>query len=168
MILAVFLLVQHVHLHQVSAGTCLLSPPTKVSLKETDLCLRSLHNVIHAALVIYKLDAIQRCTKDEIVKKCSGAFTGLSDVRFELDHIDVRSKGWTRYYPFSVGRKNFIIRIFLTEELAFQPKAAVLYEGAVDFPRVTFQILPSINETLKTCRIRPYITYAASQADASL
>ena len=90
-----------------------------------------------------------------------------SGVRFDFAHIDLMRRGWTRYYPFSVGRKMFIARIFLTKEAGFQPKVTVISELAVEDLGVTLQILPGIDEILKDRKITPNKTYSPYQADKS-
>ena len=110
-------------------------------------------------------------TNDFITYKSGVPFIGPvfsgSDVRFDFEHIDLMKKGWTRYYPFSVGEKRFVARIFLTKEAAFQQGLPVMSEIVIEDSGVTLQILPSIDEILKDCKIKPNRIYPSSQADKS-
>ena len=166
-ILAVLFLVQSIPLLQ---GTCaenyLLNPPSRVNLSSPDTPFREIYEVFCAALTIYKLDAIEGHSKEALMRECAAKLPG-KEINFDLRRIDMGKKGWTRYYPFSIGDRHFIIRIFLTEERAYQAKAQTLFEGAIDNPAVTFQILPGINDILKDCRIAPYKFYPSSEADKS-
>ena len=90
-----------------------------------------------------------------------------SDVRFDFAHIDLMRKGWTRYYPFSVGEKRFIARIFLTKEALFQPKVRVVSELVIEDFGITLQVLPGISEILSDCKIKPNNIYQSPQADKS-
>ena len=147
--MAIFFLIQHIVLQQLAAEPYPLSAPTKVSLEETNQCFRSLYDTIRLALIIYIQDVIKRCPKETIIKNYGPMFSNISNVRFDLQHIDIGKKGRTRYYPFYVNKEQFIIRIFLTEESTFHPKGPVLYEGAIENPRETFQILLPLQQILK-------------------
>ena len=159
-ILTIFLLVQSISICELSAGTGLLSPPTKVSLNESQVCIKPLCETICLALLIYKLDAREGYSK-EIIRREYGEFINRSsEVHFDLNNIDMgrkvfRKGGWTRYYPFSVGPRQFIIRIFLYEERYCQPWVPAIYEDRTSGGELVFQILPGINELLKDCRIKP-------------
>ena len=165
--MTIFFLIQHIALQQLAAEPYSLNPPTKVSLKETDPCFKYLHDTISLALIIYRQDVIKQRPKETIIRNYGAIFSNISNVRFDLQHIDIGKKGWTRYYPFYVNGEQFIMRIFLTEESTFQPKAPVLYEGAIENPRVTFQMLPPLQEILKPCRIKPHTISLASGVDTS-
>jgi len=115
---------------------------------------------------IYELDAVKRYAKDAIMREYPGLFFN-AEVRFDLANIDLGKKGWTRYYPFSVGDKNFIMRIFLTAERSYQVPVATLFEGSIQKPAVTFQVLPCVNEILADCKIKPIGTYPTHEVDGS-
>lgn len=139
------------------------------SLADTKLpsnCFRQLYSILYVALSIYKSDTIKGYSKEAIKDEFSGSFFN-REVRFDLERIDIGKKGWTRYYPFSVGKEHFIVRIFLTEELAYQSKAPVLFEASIVNPAVTAQVLPGINDIIKDCRIRPYTFSPVSQTERS-
>lgn len=166
-IAAVFFLVPAISFsHELSAETWLLSPPSKVSLNETNGYFKQLYDVLYLALSIYKSDAFNRYSKEALIREYGSALVN-SQVRFDLEHIDIGKKGWTRYYPFSVDNKRFILRIFLTEEYSYQPKVAVLFEVNFNNPAVTLQVLPGINAILKDCKIKQHVLYPFSQAAAS-
>ncbi len=166
-IAAIFLLVPAItSIHELSAETWVLSPPTKVSLNETNNYFRDLYDVFCLALSIYKSDALERCSKEALIKEYGSASVN-SQARFDLEHIDIGKKGWTRHYPVSIGDKHFIIRIFLTEEYRYQPKVATLFEVNFNNPAVTLQVLPGINAILNDCKIKPHTLYPVSQAATS-
>jgi len=141
-----------------------LNPPVKTNLNDPNIIFKCKAAILCEGLSLYKLDAIERCAKEEIIEQLGRPQDGLAPVRFDLDHMDIGRKGWTRYYPFSSGGKDFIIRIFLTAERAYQPKVEVLFEGSIGNPPVTFQILPGLNSILKDCRIKPHNFYSSTEA----
>ena len=128
--------------------------------------MKKIYDAICLGVFLYELDTIERLSKEEIERNYSGLSLN-SEVRFDLANMDLGKKGWTRYYPFSVGNKAFIMRIFLTSERAYQPSAPILYEGSIANPSVTFQVLPSLNEILAECKIRPLKLYYSSSASRS-
>ena len=167
--LSVFFLVQHVTPSQVLSNTTFSLPQiTQVSVDATSPgnSFKQIYESIYTGLAIYKLDAIEKCPKERLAVALS-AICHSSDIAFDLNNISFGKKGWTRYYPFSIGDKNFIMRIFLTGELRYQSKVPVLYEGALAEPNITFQILPSINDILAVCKIKPIRTYSFALADRS-
>ena len=164
--MAIFFLVQVISSpHESFAETCALNPPTKVSLNNPDICFKQVYEVFYLVLSIYKSDAVEKRPKETLLRELGTLFD--SEVRFDIEHIDIGKKGWTRYYPFCIDGKSFIARIFLTGERAYQPEVAVLFEAIVEDPSVTIQILPGINAILKDCNIRPYNFYPVSQAATS-
>jgi hypothetical protein len=138
----------------------------KVDSNSGDGFFKKIYESVYLGLSIYKLDTIEKYTKERLITSLQ-AGTGNGLIKFDLENIDIGKKGWTRYYPFSIGDKNFIMRIFLTEELQYQPKVKILYEGALKDPAITFQILPSLNDIMSDCRIKPFKTYSTAQADSS-
>ena len=128
--------------------------------------VKEIYDAICLGVSLYELDTIARLPKEEIERSYLRLSLN-SLVRFDLANMDLGKKGWTRYYPFFVGNKAFIMRIFLTSERAYQPSAPVLYEGAIADPAITFQVLPSINEILSDCKIKPLRTYSLSEVARS-
>ena len=128
--------------------------------------VKKIYDAICMGVFLYELDTIARLSKEEIERSYPGLSLN-SLVRFDLANMDLGKKGWTRYYPFSIGNKAFIMRIFLTAERAYQPSAPVLYEGSIADPAVTFQILPSINEMISGCKIKPRQIYSSSEVNHS-
>ena len=63
--------------------------------------------------------------------------------------------------------KDFIMRIFLKEDHRRQQAAPILYEGRVEDPAVVFQVLPSLNEILSNCKIKPRYAYSTREVDSS-
>ena len=166
-ILAIFLLVQGISVGKLSAGTCLLSPPTKVSLNESQICIKPSFSAICAALFLYKLDVRNGYSKDRIKETYGEFIHRFSDAQFDLDRMDMGKKGWTRYYPFSIGDKQYIMRIFLYEERYCQEQLPVIYEDYTRNKELVFQILPGINEMLKDSRIKPNAHFLQSPVDTS-
>jgi len=166
--LTVFFLVQNVSIpHALSQQTSLLNPPTRVSLNESQFCIKGLCDAICVGLFIYKYDTINGYPREKIKEECGAFISRSSQAKFDLDHMDVGRKGWTRYYPFSINDKNFIMRICLTSDLIHQPKVEVLYQDAMRDGTITFQILPGINEVLKDCRIKPHDFRYPAEVDRS-
>jgi hypothetical protein len=138
----------------------------KVDSGSADTFFKKIYESVYVGLSLYKLDAIEKYTKGQLMTSFQPV-TGNGLIRFDLKNIDMGKKGWTRYYPFSIGDRNFIMRIFLTAEVQYQPKIKVLYEGRLDDPDITFQILPSLNDILSDCTIKPFRAYSTTQADSS-
>ena len=165
LILAFLFLVQGAAFTQdLLPGTMSFKPASKVSLNKPEISFLKKYDIyiFCTALLIYKLDTVQRYPKAIIKEKITNQYNnsdfGLSDVNFDLDNIDYfRKKGFTRYYPFYVNGEPFIIRIFRTDEKHFQPDPdiEILYEGSVKNPPVTFQILKGVNAILEHCRLTP-------------
>lgn len=142
------------------------NPLTEINTSGANLPFKETCNFLCMALSLYKSDAFKGMPKEELIKTYSSILSG-SGVRFDFERIDLMKKGWTRYYPFSVGEKKFVARIFLTKELGFQPKVQVISEIIVDNFGVTLQILPGIDEILNDCKIKPNRIYPSFLADKS-
>jgi len=143
-----------------------LNPPTNIDVNYSDPAVKKIYDAICLGVFLYELDTIARLSKEEIERSCSELSLN-SEVRFDLANMNLGRKGWTRYYPFSIGNKDFIMRIFLTAERAYQPSTSVLYEGSIAHPAVTFQVLPSINEIISNCKIKPHVIYSSYEVDRS-
>ena len=167
LLLAVFFLVQSIASSSVlSFEGSPLNPPTNIDVNYSDPVAKRIYDAVCLGVFLYKLDTIKRLPKEEIERSYFGLSLN-SEVRFDLANIDLGRKGWTRYYPFFVGQKNFIMRIFLTAERSYQPEAPILYEGSLANPAVTFQVLPSLNEILSGCKIKPRRIYHSSEVNRS-
>jgi len=111
------------------------------------------------------MDVYKRHAKDEIVKMMSefegNKFFSLDMIDFDVDNIHYfGKKGYTRYYPFYVNKRPYILRIFRTDEHHFQPDVEILYEGKMSSPAVTLQILDGVNCILKDCDMAPRAKYS--------
>ena len=148
------------------AETLSPNPLTEINTGGANLPFKETCNFLCMALSLYRSDAFKGMPKEELVHTYSPMLSG-SDVRFDFAHIDLMKKGWTRYYPFSVGEKSFVARIFLTKEASFQPKLQVISELAIEDFGVTIQILPGIDEILNDCKIKPNKAYHSFLADSS-
>ena len=148
------------------AETLSPNPLTEINTGGANLPFKETCNFLCMALSIYRSDTFKGMPKEELVKAYGSMLSG-SDVRFDFAHIDLMRKGWTRYYPFSVGEKRFVARIFLTKEANFQPKVQVISELAIENFGVTIQILPGIGELLNDCKIRPNKAYRSLLTDTS-
>ena len=142
------------------------NPLTEINTGGTNLPFKETCNFLCMALSIYRSDAFKGMTKEELAHTYGPMLSG-SDVRFDLTRIDLMKKGWTRYYPFSVGEKSFVARIFLTKEASFQPNIRVISELAIENFGITIQILPGIDELLNDCKIKPNKAYRSLLTDTS-
>ena len=143
-----------------------LNPITEIKVGGSNLPFKETCNFLCIALSLYRSDAFEKKAKEELARIYNPMLSG-SDLRFDFDRLDMWKKGWTRYYPFSVGEKRFIARIFLTKESVFQAKVPVLSELVVENLGVTLQVLPGINEILQDRSIKPNSIYLPFQADKS-
>ena len=162
-----FFLVQIITLAGISPAENLSpNPLTEIHVNGTNPQFKDACNILCMALSLYRSDAFARLPKEELVKIYSPLLLN-SAVRFDLEHLDTGKKGWTRYYPFSVGDKSFIARVFLTKEAGFQQKVPVISEIVIENFGVTLQIVPGISEILNDCRIKPAKIFASSLSDKS-
>ena len=148
------------------AETLSPNPLTEINTGGANLPFKETCNFLCMALSLYRSDAFKGMPKEELVK-IYGPMLSDSGVRFDFAHIDLMRKGWTRYYPFSVGEKRFVARIFLTREASFQPKVQIISELAIENSDVTIQILPGIDEILNDCKIKPNKACHSFLADSS-
>ena len=134
-----------------------INPIKKVSPIETNIkeLFAREFNILTFALGIYQLDTKGGLTKEYIkealadnVRTCKDSL----EVDFDLDNIDFRRKGFTRYYPFSVNGQDFIIRVFDLREEHYLPDFDIFYEGAFEESNIGFQIIPGIKTILKTTK----------------
>ncbi|MCK4462771.1 MAG: hypothetical protein KAU58_00495, partial [Candidatus Omnitrophica bacterium] len=153
-------------------GIISITPAAKVSLNKPEISVLKRYDIyiLCMGLLIYKLDAIEKCPKDIIKQRITSqydrSFFDLSGVNFDLENIDYfRTKGFTRYYPFYANEKPFVIRIFRTDEKYFQPDVEILYEGSIKNPPVTFQISKGVNAILEHCKLKPQQMPSQSQAE---
>ena len=140
-----------------------LSPPMRM----TEHYFKEVYATVSVALSVYKMDAVDGISMKNIIDKHRPALIG-ADVKFDLEHMDMRRKGWTRHYPVSIRGENFIVRLFLTPERSYQPDLPVLFEMDIKDPDVTCQILPDINSILGDSSLTPLRPRYQRQTSASL
>lgn len=138
----------------------------KTESSSPDISFKKTYDLICFGLSLYKLDALNRCSKEDLMNY-AGKINLSPGVVFDIDNIGQLAKGWTRYYPFSIDGRNFIMRIFLTIERHYQPVVPILYEGSIASPAITFQVLPSLNEIMSDCKIKPRVSYSSSEVSRS-
>lgn len=127
--------------------------PTETSIKEA---FARQFNILAFALGIYRLDAGERMSKEEIKKRLAGdvaLWNETISLAFDLDNIDLKKKGFTRYYPFTVEGKDFIIRIFDMKERHYLPDFEIFYEDVFKESKIGFQIIPGVNTILEGKKI---------------
>ena len=166
LLLSIFFLLHDVTFSSTAAAINYPLTQIKVNPDCPDKFFKKIYDSICFGLSVYRLDAIKGCSKEDLIKNLGNVILN-SSVRFDLENIDIIKKGWTRYSPFSIDNKNFIMRIFLTDEKLYQPDAPVLYEGSIESPAVTFQVLPSLNEILSDRKIKPHKTYSSFEVARS-
>lgn len=123
--------------------------PTEISIKET---FASEFNILAFALGIYQFETEKGLSKEDIKAALSESNLSCNsaiNMVFDLDNIDIRKKGFTRYYPFSANEKDFIIRIFDLREKHFLPEFEILHEGMFENSEIGFQILPGLQTILR-------------------
>ena len=166
-IAVIFFLVQVILLTGMApAETLPPNPLTEINTGGANIPFKDTCNFLCMALSLYRSDAFNGLPKEELTRIYSPMLSD-SGVRFDFAHMDLMKKGWTRYYPFSVGEKSFVARIFLTKEALFQPKLQVVSELAIENFGVTIQILPGIDEILNDCKVKPNKAYNSFLSDSS-
>jgi len=151
-VLAIFFLVQAASLpRNLGAEIYSLSIPSRIA----DPHFRNMNIAADVALSIYIKHELGKISKENIAREFFGGVIN-EYVKFNLSDLRLGKGGCTRYYPVSILGENFIARVFLSDEEAFQPKVKVLFEIKICNPPVTCQILPDISSILKDCRIAPH------------
>lgn len=126
--------------------------PTNSDIKEF---FATQFNILTFALNMYQLDTDKRFTKDIIKEKLFRSHALWQEefnIKFDLDNIDFKKKGFTRYYPFSVDEKRFIIRLFNIEEKKHLSDMQIFYEGVLEDSNLGFQIVPGLVEILNSTK----------------
>lgn len=126
-----------------------------VSARLDNTFFRQACSAVFLALSIYEMDALAGKRKDAIIG-LHGSHLVKDDIQLDLEKIDIRKKGWTRYYPVTIAGQPFIVRIFLTKETTYQTQMPIIFEVKMKEPPVTCQILPGIKDILESCKIRPH------------
>lgn len=124
--------------------------PTNIHIKEN---FASEFNILAFALGMYYLDTEARFSKDMIKEHLLENNTFCQEelnIAFDIDNMDFNKKGFTRYYPFVLRDKSFIIRIFDVDEKHYLPDFETFYEGTFENSEIGFQIIPGIKEILKS------------------
>ena len=134
-----------------------INPVKKVSPIETSIkeIFARQFNILAFALGIYRLDTRGRLSKESIKETLADNCAACRDsvnVAFDLDNIDFRKKGFTRYYPFSASGRDFIIRIFDVREKYYLPDFEIFYEGTFEESGIGFQVIPGIKSILKEAK----------------
>ena len=142
-------------------GTSPINPARKVS--PTELNIKELFalefNILAFARGIYSMDVEERLTKADIKKRLADGLDTCArelSLTFDLDNIDFRKKGFTRYYPFNVEGKDFIVRIFDAREEYYLPDFEVFYEGKYGDTNIGFQIIPGLATILADTKIEKF------------
>jgi hypothetical protein len=118
---------------------------------------------ILTAFDIYKMDAVQRMKREDILRALGGPLS-IGEVRFDLERADPRNRGWTRYYHVEIDGCPCIARVFLSSERSYQDRVEVIERMEFADPAVTVEIF-RISDNLE--RIRPLRLDPASPADRS-
>ena len=160
-LLAILLSLFWVHATSATAmnsGTFPLSPSQKVSPTETNQNVPFLQkfNVLAFALGLYHLDVKERLSKEGIRDRLPDASSALDKrlgVSFDIENMHFNRKGFTRYYPFSIEGRQFIIRIFDVGEKHYLPELDVYFEGVFEASGIGFQVIPGIDQILEDKKI---------------
>jgi len=103
------------------------------------------------------METKENLSKEQIIERLAGqpeVWKEKLDIIFDLERMGFEKKGYTRYYPFSVRGRDFIIRFFRLREKNQLPVCEVLHEGTFPNSQVAFQIIPSINTLLEGKEIK--------------
>ena len=157
----------------IDAGTYFLNPSKKVSPTNTSVkaMFARQFNIIAFALGMYYLDTSGNVPKEDIKKIFEEEIVFCEEnfnIVFDLDNIDFKKKGFTRYYPFTVNGQDFIIRLFDVREKSIQPACEVYYEGIMEDSGVCFQIIPGIKVLLADTKVEPIAIVDPTLCDRQL
>ena len=153
-IIAIFLVQGTAALQGALAESSSLNPPTKVNLNSQDIGFIDKYSIVHQAVYLYKIDAIGKAHRQEIIADYNTWTT--SDTCAIFNVYNIEKDGWTRYYPVTVSDHVLTVRVFLTSKRDCQAEVQVLYEGSIENPPVTFQVLPGVNDIIKDRQMKPH------------
>jgi hypothetical protein len=139
--------------YMTEAGGFSLAPPSVINLPDFNQLLTA----VRTGVAIYRLDAMGECPK--------------ADIKFDISKMDLGKKGWTRYYSFSIGNRDLIIRIFLTGEYEYQitiPDEDIILQASRKDIGITYQVFTGVNAILKNSRIKPHAPFDPKRTGSSL
>jgi hypothetical protein len=144
-----------------------LAPPSIINLPDFNQLL----SAVQTGIAIYRLDAMGGCSREDLKAKCEAIAMANPIPSFYLARMDLGKKGWTRYYPFSIGGRDLIIRIFLTGEYGYQtkiPEEHIILQASREDLGITYQVFSSVNAILKNCSIKPHAPFDPKRTGSSL
>ena len=110
------------------------------------------YSILVFALSMYYMETRENLSMEQIRERLAGqpeVWKEKLAVAFDLDRTSFKKDGYTRYYPFSVRGRDFIIRFFRLKEKDKLPLCDVLHEGTFPDSELAFQIIPGINALLE-------------------
>ena len=152
--------------YMTEAGGFSLAPSSIVNLPDFNQLL----SAVRTGIAIYRLDAMGECSKVELKGKCEAIAAANPYPDFDISKMDLGKKGWTRYYPFSIGGRELIIRIFLTGEYKYQPKIPdedIILQASRKDLGITYQVFSGVNAILKSCGIKPHTPFDPKLTESS-
>ena len=168
LVLVVIFLAQTLLLpYMTEAGGFSLVPPSIINTPGFNQLL----SAVQTGLAIYRLDAMGECSRGDLKAKCEAIAAANSIPSFDIARMDLGKKGWTRYYPFSIGGRDLIIRIFLTREYKYQPDIPdedIILQASRKDLGITYQVFSGVNAILKSSRIRPHTPFDPKRTGNSL
>ena len=153
--------------YMTEAGGFSLAPPSIINIPDFNQLL----SAVQTGIAIYRLDAMGGCPKAELKAKCEAIAAANPLPDFDISKMDLGKKGWTRYYPFSIGNKDLIIRIFLTGECGYQskiPDEDIILQASRKDLGITYQVFTGVNAILKSCGIKPHTPFDPKRTGISL
>ena len=165
-IVAIFLTQALLLPYMTEAGGFSLAPPSIINIPDFNQLL----SAVQTGIAIYRLDAMGGCPKAELKAKCETIAAANSIPSFDIDRMGLGKRGWTRYYPFSIGGRDLIIRIFLTDQYTFQSKIQdkdIILQASRKDLGITYQVFTGVNAILKGCSIKPHAPFDPKLTESS-
>jgi hypothetical protein len=153
--------------YMTEAGGFSLAPPSVINLPDFNQLLTA----VRTGVAIYRLDAMGECPKADLKAKCEAITAANPLPSFDISKMDLGKKGWTRYYSFSIGNRDLIIRIFLTGEYEYQitiPDEDIILQASRKDIGITYQVFTGVNAILKNSRIKPHAPFDPKRTGSSL
>ena len=149
----------------IEAGSLALLPQSIVN----QACFNQLLSAIRIGKIIYSMDAFDRLPASELKEKLAELSLGASGPVFDMTSMDLKKKGFTRHYFFTVDGRNLIMRVCLTSELRFQPEIFdkdIIVKGEIVDLKATYQVF-EMNSLFEGHKIQPRTTLHSRESERS-
>jgi len=148
------------------ASSLALLPPSIIN----QVCFSQLLNAVRIGKIIYGMDAFCRLPANDLKEKLAALSSGAPGLVFDAASIDIKKKGFTRHYFFTIDGNSLIMRICLTSELGFQPEILakdIIVKGEIADFKAIYQVF-NMSALFEGRKIQPHTTLHSRESERSL